>query len=673
MKMNFLFKNYYAATHLIDIDFFPIHAYFKHVFLGNFINNPGTCMQRLPHFLSGTSHFLIKIVLLLICISVFVPFSPKMPAPGLDPSWALALNQAIAQGLSFGKEIIFTLGPYSSIYTKAYHPVIDHLMVMGCLYLALTYWLGLIALLKSSRMHWTLAFCVLLFLMIYSRDALFFSYPLLTGLVCFKSLSVEEPPKHTPFLIALLFVSFGLLSLVKGSVLALCVAVSVLCFIYFMAHTKKILATLALCIPISSLIFFWLVIGQSLSNIPPYFINTVSLISGFSEAMSVDGNENEIILFLLNAFFLFAVIACQKHMPRNTKLFLLSLFFVFLLLALKTGFTRHYGHALIPGTSILIAALFLLFISKTRMIYVVIMCSFGTWYYISSHYTQISFYKNFMSSYTATWYGIKNRLNNKLGLKQDFDISMEFLNQQTNFPELQGTTDIYSYNQSYLIASNNKWQPRPIFQSYSVFNAVLAEKNKQHLQGIQQPDNIIFKIEPIDERIPSLEDGASWPILLADYHPIELKNNFLILRKNEGTSPTKSVNVTSEQHKLGELVKLPPYNRLIFAEIALKPTFWGHVATLLLKPQQLEITYLLKDGTQKNYRIIANMAQSGFLISPLIENTAEFALLYNDNLKDKMVQSFTISIQKGTNWQWNNEYTVRYNHIKKPHAQFLTN
>ena len=630
-------------------------------------------MQRLPQSIYSTPHLLIKLTLLLISISVFVPFSPKMPALGLDPSWALALNQAIAQGLSFGKEIIFTLGPYSSIYTKAYHPAIDHLMIMGCFYLAFTYWLGLIELLKSSRIYWTMAFCVLLFLMIYSRDALLFSYPLLTGIVCFKSLSAEEPPKHTSVLIALLFVSFGLLSLVKGSVLTLCVTVSVLCFIYFMTHNKKIMATLSLCIPISSLIFFWLIIGQSLSNIPLYFINTVSLISGFSQAMSVDGNDKEIILFILNAFFLLAVIAYQKHMPRNTKLFLLSLFFLFLLLALKTGFTRHYGHALIPGTSILIAALFLPFISKARMIYVVILCSFGTWYYINSHYTPISFYKNFMSSYTATWYGIKNRLNNKLGLKQDFDISMEFLHQQTNFPELQGTTDIYSYNQSYLIASKNKWQPRPIFQSYSVFNAALAEKNKQHLQGKQQPDNIIFKIEPIDGRIPSLEDGASWPLLLTRYHPIKLKNNFLILRKNKNASQAEHMNIISEKHQLGEQVKLPPSNRLIFAEIALKPTLWGYVSTLLLKPQQLEITYLLKDGTPKNYRIIANMAQSVFLISPLIENTAEFALLYNNSLKDKMVQSFAISMQKGTNWQWNNEYTIRYNHIKKPHSHFLAN
>lgn len=28
-----------------------------------------------------------------------------MPAPGLDASWAVGLNQAVAQGLAFGKDI----------------------------------------------------------------------------------------------------------------------------------------------------------------------------------------------------------------------------------------------------------------------------------------------------------------------------------------------------------------------------------------------------------------------------------------------------------------------------------------------------------------------------------------------------------------------------------------
>ena len=43
--------------------------------------------------------------------SVVVPFDPVMPMVGLDPSWMVGLNQAMEQGLKFGKELVFTYGP----------------------------------------------------------------------------------------------------------------------------------------------------------------------------------------------------------------------------------------------------------------------------------------------------------------------------------------------------------------------------------------------------------------------------------------------------------------------------------------------------------------------------------------------------------------------------------
>lgn len=123
-----------------------------------------------------------------------------MPAPGIDPSWALGLNQAVAQGFAFGKDIIFTLGPYSSIYTKSYHPATDHLMIMGSLYLAFTYWFYLIFLVKSSRWFGVLIYCLPFLGMIYARDSLFFSYPLLAGLISFKIISLKEEMAQKTFL-----------------------------------------------------------------------------------------------------------------------------------------------------------------------------------------------------------------------------------------------------------------------------------------------------------------------------------------------------------------------------------------------------------------------------------------------------------------------------------------
>ena len=72
-------------------------------------------------------NIVLWLLLLITAIATFVPFSPAMPATSLDESWVFGMNQATAQGLSFGKEMIFTFGPYASIYTKSYHPSTDYL------------------------------------------------------------------------------------------------------------------------------------------------------------------------------------------------------------------------------------------------------------------------------------------------------------------------------------------------------------------------------------------------------------------------------------------------------------------------------------------------------------------------------------------------------------------
>lgn len=241
---------------------------------------------------------------------------------------------------------------------------------------------------------------------------------------------------------------------------------------------------------------------------------------------------------------------------------------------------------------------------------------------------------------------------------------MNFLREQAGFPILQGTTDIYSYNQTYLISSQNIWSPRPIFQSYSVFNQDLAEDNKKHLQGKHRPDNIIFKIEPIDQRIPSLEDGASWPLLLTNYQPDHSTNDFLFLHKKENPRQTNLTLSKRESHVLGEQVDIPE-KQLLFAKIELKPTVLGTLATILFKPQQLQITLKLNNGTTKQYRLVANMAKSTFLLSPLIEDTLEFSLLYkkNNELNAKKVKSMVIATSQRNNWHWNNTYTIDFKHI----------
>jgi hypothetical protein len=617
---------------------------------------------------------ILLIATLITVITKFVPFSPVMPAAGLDPSWVFGMNQATANGLSIGREIIFTLGPYASTYTRSYHPSTDIMMISGSLYLALSYWACLVILLKGVQWRWILAFCIVFPGLMHSQDALFLSLPLLAGITTLKIVTHKESrlitSKWTPLYFSLIFSPLGLLPLVKGSFLILSVTIAILCSAFLIINRHRALATICLLSPMASIFFFWLAAGQSTPTLPDYFTNMIPIISGYTDAMAVEGNPQEIITYLMAAFSLLLAISFHRETDNISRVFLFCVYFVFLFLAFKAGFVRHDRHAIIAGASLLIASLLLAILLNGRVILLACTLASIAWLQINSKHVKLSaeeIINNTKSNYISAWNGIKNRIESETWPQREFDAATDYIRKKASIPILQGTTDIYSYNQSHLISSKNSWHPRPIFQSYSAYTSTLATINKQHLIGDRAPDNIIFRTEPIDGRLPSIEDGASWPVLLSNYRVTRLEHDFLYLRKDITThKPQKPLKLASQKHNLGNIIDIPDSNQPLLAQILIKKTIWGHIASVLFKPSQLQITLELKNGSIRQYRFIASMTKAGFILSPLIENTAEFGLLYGERelLASKLVKSISIAPRDNKSSHWQQEYTIIFSQIK---------
>ena len=626
---------------------------------------------------SRIAQFFLVCGLLVTTVTILVPFSPGMlPTNGLDPSWVMGLQQAIVQGLTFGREIIFTYGPYAPVYTGSYHPSTDVFFSFVCLYLAISYWACLIFVLRNAPWYWVLAFFIVLTMLIHARETLFLLFPLLTGLLILKIQFAKDEKsiknKLALFSLALAFSAFGLLVLVKGTLLVPCVTVIFLYTIFFSSKDHISLTMLYLLLPIASLLFFWIIADLPIAALSNYFIGLAYIISGYTEAMALNGSTFEILMYLTASILILLIISFQMQLIGKEKLFLLCIYCLFLFLSFKVSFVRHDVHALIAATSLLVAALLLPFAFKSWALFPAIIFVLLTSIYIKSNYINNPVYhdiKQISAPYASAWYGIQNRLENKKWPKSAFDAGMNALRVQASFPLLSGTTDIYSYGQGGLIASGNIWSPRPIFQSYSVYTPELANRNRRHLLGDRAPDHIIFKIEPIDERLPALEDGASWPVLLTHYQLVQRKTGFLLLQKRIDMPNFEEPSILAVyKYDFGKLVNLPEFSEnLIYAQIEIQPTILGRIASLLFKTSQLQITLNLKNGITKRYRFIANMAKSGFLISPLIDTTDEFGMLYGNKglfLDSKMVASIMITSRHSGYKLWKDRYTITFSQIQ---------
>lgn len=622
-------------------------------------------------------HKILTGLLLFTVLIVYVPFNPLMPGFTLDASWQFAMNEATASRLVIGKDIIFTFGPYSSVFSRLYHPSTDYLMLFGGFVLALFSGTLLYYLTRTRSVIWLFLFTGFLAAGVNSPDVQLFLYPLLVALYIYRIFTDKSNTagvsNSQKLFCALLFIPFGLLFLIKSSLIILIVGITGLSTIFFWYKGMKKTAISICVVPLLSLVFFQLVAHQPIAGLWYFFKNSFPIISGYSEAMSTHGDKKEILCFLLSSLLL--VIICYRNMtvPREYRLFLIFSISLFLFSAFKLGFTRHDGHAMAAASGILLLAFLMYTIIRRRSLHVLFALSAFTWIFIFHTYNEPgNIIKPMLPVYSQALDGILLRTKDGSTLKNRFEQALNNIRQQPfKIPALKGTTDLYSYEQGYLLASNNNWSPRPVIQSYSAYNTRLAEINEAHLTGPKAPNNLVFGITPIDNRLPALEDGLSWPTIINNYQPLHTDGSYLFLQEKRAAHTTpKRKELYTLKGIVGEEVVLPDTTQVLFAQFDIRKTLMGSLSATLYKPDPMAIFITFVDGTQVHYPFIVAMAKPGFILSPLVNNISEFSALYQngDILKNKYIRSFRIA-NDGMGLSrfistWKREYTIHLSQIQ---------
>ena len=602
----------------------------------------------------------------LVCLVQIVPWSPDMPQGGLDGSWRYALEEGLSNGLELGRDLVFTFGPYSSVYTHSYHPATNTLMMSASLYLALSFALVLGLFIDGGRRGWFLCLLVVLAGGVYFNDSVMFLLPLLVGLQVFQRWREggrSEAGRKAPWLLVVLFAPLGLLPLVKGTLLVLCAMVTVLSAGFLWAQRRRMLACICLCTPAVTLIALWLASGQPLYGLPPFFKGMWAIVSGYNDAMSYYGVLRESLLFVIAIVTLLWAVARLPGLERNARVFLFLLYAGMLFITFKAGFVRQDIHTMIASTTLLMAAIGLNMVVTNRRVVVATAVVMLPWLIIDHYYghtTPAKWVHTVDREFSSAWNGAVRRAREPGWPRPQFDAAVAGLRTQAALPVLPGRSDIYSYNQSLLIASGNQWAPRPVPQSYSAYTPYLAERNRQYLLGSTAPENIFFSVETIDRRVPALDDGPSWPVLLSDYRPVSFQNGMLVLKHDVASAYQPAATLPGSSYRFGDVVPVPAAGAW-FVRFDIKPSLSGRLLALVFRTSQIELRIHTSDGKQHDYRLIAGMARAGFLLSPLVETTADFAALYEDGVSigGKRVVNISLHTARGFQWLWQDEFDMQ--------------
>lgn len=599
---------------------------------------------------------------LLYVLSRFVPCAaPKHFAP-LDDSWMQVLHVAFLEHWQFGRDIVFTFGPWGFLY-GGYDPATHLISVAAWSFLSVSFWQ---ATWQASRLcfHDRMAGWLWVTAFIASSS--------LAGLTHFLNLDVRLSAWVLLLLLlhffanedrftatqALLVVSLGLVSLIKFNVFVSAWVTVVIVTIDNVWRQRRFPWILP--VFTTSLLVFWLMAGQCLSTFVPFVCNSWSVLSGYTDAMNLTGKSEAwgVTLFLAVATAL-GTLAGVLTWRRDRHFGMLPwaglLFITFS--AFKYGFVRNDGHVIVAWIVLLEIAVTVLAMAWQRVgenapwvlgstfLLVLVTWLLTAWNFLSSPEERPSWAVTEILSMNAE---APQALFARDTLLESHEKYLAEFRQKHPIPSTRGKVDIYSWKQTVVLAHGLPYHPRPVFQSYLAYSPGLAKLNTAFLRSSSAPDNILFEVAAIDDHYPALEDGGSWPELLTRYDLTGGTNSFVLLARTEVPRQYQTVLLLETNLPFGTPMALPSGGGdPIWAELDINKSWLGDIVSTLYKPPILTMKVTLHDGQQKAFRLIPGMARAGFILSPLIGDEKSFIHLATRDgmraLAGLELASFTIS------------------------------
>ncbi|MCB8878380.1 hypothetical protein [Acidisoma silvae] len=581
--------------------------------------------------LSNLAAAVLAVMILLASAAVYIPFAPSLPAANLDDGWRFGINVAIAKHLIFGKDLIFTFGPYGSVYTRQFFPATDPIMLTGGTLIAVAITLVLISL--SQGYMRLVALALPLFLLLVPSDTQFFALPLLSLMLVYRLATPRSADRRAPSALLikaawlLTVPTLGMFPLIKGT-FGICADVAVLfTFLLLISRRRFGLAIATAVLFLLSLAAFWVAAGQPIRFLPGFFIAQAPIITGYTNAMSMMGPPRQLILFIICCLPLWILGNSRSFAKIDAGLVLAIGSAMILFLAFKEGFVGS-GNASIASGVLCVAGLAFVMGQQTRLSTGA--CAMGVIGYLTITHVPLNpvrVARSIVWQLKDVASAFEERVNNPVLLAEKYTATLGGIRVAHPLPAISGTADIYAYDQTVLLAHGVNWDPRPIIQSYSAYTPKLAAENAAHLTGPDAPDNIFFAVQTINNRVPALDDGLSWPILLSDYRITGLYGDYALLQHQTATGTISMAPLTSGTYTTDSTIALPEKAPYVWAQLDIQETLLGKLLGLVFKPPALTMTYTFPDGHQQDFRYVAAMGQSGFLLSPLVETTTDFMAL----------------------------------------------
>ena len=508
-------------------------------------------LGRLAQHFPRAAKWLLPSSAFIYVFSLFFPWVSGTPSTP-DDSWEMVLHAAFNAHLQFGHDIVFTFGPWGFLYGGYYPPTFLICAAAWTIIAFVFWWVGwrVANHFSSNRFFawlWFMGFAGVAGMRVeQSFDIRMIGWALLLLLLHF----FVEDGSFSARQVLLVFVS-GMLALVKFTGLIEIAAVVMLIAADDVFRRRRFPWLVVLFA--GSVLFFWILAGQHLALLWSFLRYSFVLGGGYTEAMmwTPPGETLTAAGMVLATAALVVWLGYAAWVQRRFfGIFPMSGLGSMLFFTFKHGYVRYDQiHEITAALQLLLAALACLAVAWPVLrkkiwwagaggfvalagIYIFCSATFSRCYR-EQHFPDERLWKDFAWTLNSKNVLAPARLlSDPEHLRNVYAKNLAEVRNTFPLPPIEGSVDVYPWNQAVLFAHGLQYDPRPVIQSYCAFTPELAELNAAHLRGSNGPDNVLFDIEPTDAHFPSLEDGLSWPEFLTRYDIKGMTNTTLLLKRS---------------------------------------------------------------------------------------------------------------------------------------------
>jgi hypothetical protein len=585
------------------------------------------------------------LVLSLLWLSLTVAFShlPSPAEPGIDPSWRSAIQWFFDQKVQYGRDLVFTLGPLGFLLHE--HYIGAHLWMFLLWQVGIAMAFAAVVIAQGRRLPPVRAgvFFVAFFVIGWTPDALYLV------IVAFLGWYIVGSTRPAGLAAAAALSVLGLIKFTNLLLAAAAIAAGV--GIRFASRRHRDAAVLLATFS-AAVLGGWLLAGQQPQHLPAYLADSWHLSQGYNDAMALPTPPGILVYAVAVVALLvaYAVIHLVVHADKPHALACSAVLAGFIAIAWKHGVVRaDYGHllafftcALVPAITFPAALRDSRHAWKMQQAFLFIAAIIAL---VGIHQVTPGGFLNPLERTRGQAAVLAHVLTDPVGYADGLRHALSRRQQLEALPRVRESVgdapvDVIGWDQGVALLNGLNYVPRPAFQSYSAYTPELAARNEAFYRSPRAPTFVLLRVHTVDDRLAALDDGPILRVLSDLYHYVLTEGRFELWKRR--VSPIAS-QVTTIPVTLAAPFNSPVDVRAFSEEplwmtVDVRLTVLGRLMALVYKTPPITLTVTDTEGRPSEFRLPIGQARTGFIVNPLVVDTASYALFTGGFLERRAAQ-----------------------------------